>query len=511
MKIGINRSWTENISSNTNRPVKDQISNRLFVFSRSLLLLILIMLAFNPGFTVPVFAQVNQGASAEEEKVPFPPPKETPSQAPARIDVKPLARDHEIRERLKDILKATEWFTAPEVRVIDGVVFLEGMTETGEFKKWAGDLARNTQDVVAVVNQIELKEPSLWDFQPAYNGLREQWQGILRGSPFILFGLLILAVALGVARLSSRVARISLRRRDINALLQDVIARGVGLGVFLVGLYVVFQVVGLTTVALTVMGGTGLLGIVLGIAFRDITENLLASIFLSLQNPFRNGDLIEIAGITGFVQMLTIRATVLMTPDGNHVQIPNATVYKSNIHNYTSNPNRRGEFTVGIGYDDNIMSAQEMVLKILAEHPVVLKDPEPWVLVDNLGASTVDLKVYFWLDGRQHSLLKVKSSVIRMVKRAFQDAGISMPDEARELIFPNGVPVRIIEPEKLEEGHPGSIQTKVPQAFEESARVSTDAEGGLRSEAGEIQEQARQSRTPEEGQNLLKPSSDNSR
>jgi len=501
--------WLYIVISRYTGPVKDQASKRLFCFSFSLFMLVIVMVAFNPEFAAPVFAQANQGAGTESEKVPFPPAKETPSQAPTRIDVKPLARDHEIRERLQDILKATGWFTAPEVRVIDGVVFLEGMTETGEFKKWAGDLARNTQDVVAVVNQIELMEPSLWDFQPAFNGLREQWRGVLRGSPFILFGLFILAVALVVARLSSFVARIFLRRRKINPLLQDVIARAGGLGVFLVGLYVVFQVAGLTTVALTVMGGTGLLGIVLGIAFRDITENLLASIFLSLQNPFRNGDLIEIAGITGFVQMLTIRATILMTPDGNHVQIPNATVYKSNIHNYTSNPNRRGEFTVGIGYDDNILSAQEMVLKILAEHPVVLKDPEPWVLVDNLGASTVDLKVYFWLDGRQHSLIKVKSSVIRLVKRAFQDAGISMPDEARELIFPNGVPVRIIEPEKLEERHPGSIQTRVFQALEESDRVSTDAEGGLRSEAGEIQEQARQSRTPEEGQNLLKPLSDN--
>ncbi len=509
MKIGINRSSTEITSSNETRNVNYPVVKRPFVFFTSLLFVIMVMLAFNLGFTVPVFAQAYEGASAEEEKVPFPPSQDRPSQAPTRIDVKPLARDHEIRERLKDILKATEWFMAPEVRVIDGVVFLEGMTETGEFKKWAGDLARNTQDVVAVVNQIKLKEPSLWDFQPAFNGLREQWQGILRGSPFILFGLLTLAVALGVARLSSRVARISLRRRDINTLLQDVIARGVGLVVFLVGLYIVFQVAGLTTVALTVMGGTGLLGIVLGIAFRDITENLLASIFLSLQNPFRNGDLIEIAGIEGFVQALTIRATVLMTPDGNHVQIPNATVYKSNIRNYTSNPNRRSEFTVGIGYDDNVQSAQEMVLKILADHPVVLKEPEPWVLVDNLGKSTVDLRIYFWIDGGQHSLVKVKSSVIRLVKRAFQDAGISMPDEARELIFPEGVPVRMIEPERPEEGRTRPIHKKASQKFEgEPAMVSTDSEGGLRSEAEGIREQARQSRTPEEGQDLLKPSSD---
>lgn len=475
---------------------------------RGLLLLTALLLSLWAAGAAPLAAQVNQGRTTAEEKSPAMGPKEDSPQAPARVEVKPLARDHEIRERLEDILQATDWFAAPEVQVHDGVVFLAGLTETAEYRKWAGDLARNTQDVVAVVNQIRLKEPSVWDFRPAMEGLREQWRTVVRSSPFVIFGVLILAVTFGAARLFKAAARASLQRRDINPLLQDLIARGVALGVFLVGLYLVFQVAGLTTMALTIMGGTGLLGIVLGIAFRDITENLLASIFLSVQNPFRNGDLIEIAGILGFVQMLTIRATVLMTPDGNHVQIPNATVYKNSIHNYTSNPNRRAEFTVGIGYDDEIRAAQEVALKILAEHPAVLKDPEPWVLVENLGKATVDLRIYFWLDGRQHSLLKVKSSVIRLVKRGFQEAEISMPDEAREIIFPDGVAVRLIAPQALppEDVKPPAAAHK---ALATPETVSTDAEGDLRSEAGEIEAQARHSRTPEKGQNLLKPASEN--
>jgi small-conductance mechanosensitive channel len=196
-----------------------------------------------------------------------------------------------------------------------------------------------------------------------------------------------------------------------------------------------------------------------------------------------------------------------MTPDGNHVQIPNATVYKNSIHNYTSNPNRRAEFTVGIGYDDEIRAAQEVALKILAEHPAVLKDPEPLVLVENLNKATVDLRIYFWLDGRQHSLLKVKSSVIRLVKRGFQEAEISMPDEAREIIFPDGVAVRLIAPQALP---PEDVKPPAAahQALATPETVSTDAEGDLRSEAGEIEAQARHSRTPEKGQNLLKPASE---
>ena len=123
------------------------------------------------------------------------------------------------------------------------------------------------------------------------------------------------------------------------------------------------------------------------------------------------------------------------------MEIPNATVYKNTIRNFTTNRNRREDFTVGIGYDMPIAKAQEISLEVLRDHPAVLDDPEPWSLVDSLGPSAVVLRIYFWLDGSRHSWLKVRSSVIRLVKRAFQDAGITIPDPSRELVFPKGVPV----------------------------------------------------------------------
>ena len=100
---------------------------------------------------------------------------------------------------------------------------------------------------------------------------------------------------------------------------------------------------------------------------------------------------------------------------------------------------------VGIGYDDSINEAQEIARNVLANHPAVLNDPEPSVLVDSLGKATVNLRIYFWLNGREHSWLKVRSSVIRLVKRAFQQHSISMPDEAREVVFPQGIPVTMLD------------------------------------------------------------------
>jgi small conductance mechanosensitive channel len=431
--------------------------------------------------------------------------KENLAPAPTKVDVKPVARDEEICQRLQSVLEATGWFFDPRVEVKEGVVFLNGRTETDELKKWAGDLARNTQDVVAVANRMEVSEPSVWDFRPAWSGLLVLWRDFIRSLPFFFFGLLILTLSAGIGVLATRGARAFLHGRVRANLLRNVIARGLGVLVFLFGVYITLKVSGLTQLALTVVGGTGLIGLAVGIAFRDITENFLASIFLSVQRPFETGDLVEIAGVTGYVQQLNIRTTIVMTLDGNLVQIPNATVYKSNLRNFTTNSNRREDFVVGIGYDDSINDAQEVARKVLADHPAVLKDPEPSVLADSLGRATINLRVYFWLNGRQHSWLKVRSSVIRLMKLAFQQHGISMPDEAREVIFPQGIPVTLLNGKPGETDDVGPAKRLPPQPpGDELDAASTKAEGGLASEAGVIEEQARHVRPLDDGENLLK-------
>ncbi len=424
------------------------------------------------------------------------PDKEELSVAPAKVDVVPVAHDREIRKRLQSVLVATGWFVEPTVKVEEGVVFLGGQTQTEDLKKWAGDLASKTQDVVAVANSIEVIEPSIWDFGPAWSGLLGLWRDFVHSLPFLMFALLILLLAAGAGVMATRLARRLLRSRIQAKLLRSVVAYAIGFFVLLVGVYIVLRVSGLTQLALTVVGGTGLVGLAVGIAFRDITENFLASVFLSVQRPFASGDLVEIAGITGFIQQLNMRTTVMITVNGNIVQIPNATVYKSTLRNFTTNPNRREDFVVGIGYDDAISEAQDVALKVLLDHPAILRDPEPWVLADSFGTATINLRVYFWINGHTHSVIKVRSSVIRLVKLAFQKQGISMPDEAREVVFPQGIPVTMIEAKPHHEPEPS-----VPDA---SDAASTQAEGGLASEAGVIEEQARQAQPMKEQDDLLK-------
>lgn len=461
-------------------------------------LIFLILLSFLIASPLTTFAQ------SEPDVTPIPGNENAPVEAPNEVKVIPIMTDDEIGKRLQTILESTGWYQNPEVTVKEGIVYLNGETETEDNKLWAEELARNTQDVVAVVNRIELIRPSVWDFQPAMTELWNFWVGLIRAIPLIILSLLILAVTWVMMRIGMKITRNSLRRHLDNHLLSNVVAYIVGSVIFLIGVYIILQIAGLTGAATAVVGGTGLLGLVLGIAFRDISENFLASIFLSVQNPFHTNDLVQIDGVIGYIQALTIRVTILMTIDGVIVQIPNATVYKSHIYNYSSNPNRRADFIIGIGYQESVSKAQKIALAVMKEHPAVLKDPEPFVVVENLGSSTINLHIYFWLDSQQNSLLKVKSSVMHQVEQAFQAADILMPDEAREVIFPEGIPVHWIKSDSENQPSPISADLARQRASEEKESIAIETEAKLYSEAKAIQEQARHARILEDGKNLLK-------
>lgn len=418
--------------------------------------------------------------AAAQSLAQTPPESDERPEPPGIVGIEPEASDEAIAARLQRILVATGWYEQPVVNVDEGVAFLYGEVRRQAHRQWAGDLARSTQDVVAVVNHLQFIEPSIWDLGPALSGLDQLRRTVLRSLPYVLFSLLILVLAWFLGRLVTRLLRWVTRNRKRNVLLADVFARGGGVLVLLAGLYSVFHVAGLTNVALAILGGTGLAGIALGIAFRDITENFLASIFLSAQNPFRTGDLIEVGKTRGFVQSMTTRATVLMTQNGNHVQIPNATIYKSDITNFSANPNERMEFGVMIGLNDSISETQEIGLAVVSGHPAVLKDPEPWVLAEEIRNAAVLIKVSFWFDSRKTNGLQLRSALIRLTKRALMEAGMTIQAEQRQL-----------------------VEQQVVDHAEESAEAMTPSEAEIRLEGEVIRKQAALAPTPEKGENLL--------
>ncbi len=450
---------------------------------------------------VAAFAAVAMSAAAQDlPDTPPAPAIEEPAEGPRQpVSVVPVADDAEIATRLSRILEATGWFARTEVSVRDGVVFLDGVAGTQDQRRWAGALAENTEGTVAVVNRMEVEADVGSTFSRAAGEMGALARQAAQSWPLLLVGAVILFAAWLLGRLVGLAVRRLFAQRVPSPLLLSVIVRAFSIPVLLLGVYFVLQLAGLTRLAITVLGGTGLVGIIIGFAFRDIAENFLASLLLSVRNPFRGGDLIEVAGETGIVQNLNTRSTVLLTLDGNHVQIPNATVYKSTIRNYSSSPSRRADFMVGIGYDSPVSEAQALISAVLAGHPAVLDDPEPLVLVSGLGAATVDLKVHYWFDSATYAPDKINSALLRLTKSALLEGGIELPDPAREVVFPRGVPIVDMRP--------GGERPEAPPA-RPRPRVDTSAattgEGGLSSQTREVTDQARGQVPEAEGENLLK-------
>lgn len=423
------------------------------------------------------------------------------------VAVEAVTDDARIQERLRRILDTTERYDALELEVRNGVALLSGTVEDEAERAWVVELVGNTQGVVAVSNRVALQEVPLWDLSPAFAELRGMWERFVGSLPRLIAGVFVLFLVMLFASALARLLSRPFAKRFESELLQTVIMKFVLVLVWLFGAYMFLRIAGLTQIAMTIVGGTGVLGIVLGFAFRDIAENFLASLLISLQRPFRIGDTIEVEGHTGVVQRVTPRGTILMDFEGNYIQIANARVYKSTLKNFTANPFVRQDFVVGIGYDAGVTHAQEVVMEVLTGHSAVLADPRPMVLVEQLASSTINLRVYFWVDGSQHSKFKVRSALIRMTLRALEEEGVSMPDDAREIIFPEGVPVRQLA--AGEEVQPPAPEPEAPVLEEDDKRdedrhdEATSAEGDLESEVADLNEQARRSRSPEEGADIL--------
>lgn len=273
------------------------------------------------------------------------------------VKIEASADDDQIAGRLRDILTASGRYENLALSVRDGIVFLEGTATREDHRVWASDLAGRTEDVVAVVNNLEIDPPPVLEQDAVADQLGQFFNNFVRALPLIGVGLLLLIASVLLAKLVTYIISPLLAYLTDSQLLRNVARKVVALLVVVAGVVLFLQISGLTGVALTVLSGTGVLGLIVGFAFRDIAENFLASILLSVQTPFHLGDVIEVAGYTGVVQKVTPRGTVLVDFDGNHIQIANSTVYKSTLKNLTANPRRRLNFDVGIGYDASVKLA----------------------------------------------------------------------------------------------------------------------------------------------------------
>lgn len=262
--------------------------------------------------------------------------------------------------------------------------------------------------------------------EAVYATARQAGLNLLRKIPLLILAMLVMLIAHWTSRFVANRLHL-LNIRSDNPYMSGLVKTIVRTAILLIGILISLDLLGMTSVVGAVLGSAGVVGLVLGFAFRDIAENYIAGILLSVRRSFEPGDTVSIDGREGKVISVNSRATVLMTFDGNQLQIPNSVVFKSVILNYSRNPKRRFEFTTVIDGSQSIRRSGAAGLAAIAGIDGVLDDPAPsWLVVEN-GASGIVLKFYGWIDQRESDLGKTRSEAIRQTKSAFAREGIEAP------------------------------------------------------------------------------------
>lgn len=347
--------------------------------------------------------------------------------AEVKTEVPAKERDEVIVVRLQEVFEAIEDLSQVTVVSRHGVVTLGGKVPSSRAREEVIELTSGTEGVIYVqdrmVDEVEVQAR----LRPAIQRAEELGVGFLRKLPLIAIALTCVVVFWLLGSWLGRRKAI-FRKLGMNDLSAELLRRVLKLVVTGLGIFIALEILDATAVAAGVLGVAGVAGVALGFAFRNIVENYLAGILLSMRNPFSTGDAVKLGEHVGKVIRLTSRDTVLMTYDGNHLRIPNSVIITSALTNYSSNPLRRFDFSVGVSTDLDLVEVRRLGLETLAGLSSVLEDPKPNILVDALGDSTVNMKFYGWVDQRESDFSKSKSEAIRLVKVAFDEADIEMPE-----------------------------------------------------------------------------------
>ena len=304
------------------------------------------------------------------------------------------------------------------------------------------------------------------------NVLLTYWEQFLYMLPRLLIAALVMGgVWVGASRLRTWLAA-KLGNHSDDPLLTDFLTQVGRWVLVLTGLVVALNILGFSGVVGGILGAAGLSAFVVGFAFKDIAENFLAGIILAFNRPFGVNDTVKIQDMFGQITKLNLRTTEMGTFDGRDISIPNAIVLKEPLINYTRDGFIRQDFVVGVDYDDDVAAAIALILEQVRQEPEVLTDREPFAVVDELAASTVNLKVFFWTDTDDYrrATLELRSRVMNRVKVALMKGGYALPPDILELRLPTKMPAVPIQVAMAE---PGTLADP-PEDPKKRAKLATE-------------------------------------
>lgn len=239
----------------------------------------------------------------------------------------------------------------------------------------------------------------------------------------ILGALFILFVGLWIIKMILRGLKVVLEKKQLDKSLQSFLMSLVGWGLRVFLFISVAGELGIETTSFAAVIAAA--GLAIGMALQGSLSNFAGGTLIMVFKPFRAGDFIDVQGQKGTVKKIEIFTTTLNTTDNKEIIIPNGVLSNGIIINYSSEANRRVDVSIGVSYDADIKKTKEVLTSVVNNHPLILKDPAPAVLLLNLNESSVDYEIRSWVKNQDY--WTVYCDVLEKTKEALDQAGIEIP------------------------------------------------------------------------------------
>lgn len=267
------------------------------------------------------------------------------------------------------------------------------------------------------------------------------WDQTLAATPSLVIALGLLVLTWLVAKGAGGISRRIVGKSEIKPSLQNLLQTLVRLGVWIVGLMIAAVVVFPDFTPASLIAGLGIGTVAVGFAFKDIFENFFAGVLIMLREKMRIGDVIEVDGILGTVEHISLRETHIRAFSGELTIMPNSMLFQNAVEIWTDEPIRRFEVVIGVSYDTDLEQAEKVLQEAVEGCTTIDKDKPVQVLADTFNSSSVDFIVRWWAPSSGANAVVTKPEVVKAIKAALDTAKIEIPFPYVTHTFKEEVPV----------------------------------------------------------------------
>lgn len=239
----------------------------------------------------------------------------------------------------------------------------------------------------------------------------------------VVGALLIFLIGKMIARALGNLSQKGMTKYGVDETLTKFISSSVYFALLIVVIMAALGQLGIQTTSFMAILGAASLAV--GLALKDTLANVGAAVVILIFRPFKIGDFVEAGGAVGTVDNISLFTTTISPVDNRTIIVPNASITKGNIVNFSQKPQRRVDHVVGIGYDEDIKKAKEVMYGVISNDPRTLADPAPLVAVTDLGDNSVNFTVRAWVKSEEY--WDAYFAIIEEIKLALDANGISIP------------------------------------------------------------------------------------